>query len=180
MGRPLKFSMEIEGKICSALRAGNCREKSAIFGGVSYRQFGRWMKSNVSFADAVMRAEADWQIKVIAKITEAATGTDGTRHTRTTKTVLVPHEETRADGTVIKTMRAVEEVTETVTTERNFDWRAGMALVARRDPTNWREVKQVDIRNIDDGTLVRLLESGPAEETGSGSDPAGHLEAEPE
>lgn len=76
MARPTKYTEERAERIITALGAGNTRTASALYGGVDYRTFDRWMQRYGSFAAAVQKAEADAEVRHVANIAKAAQ--DGT------------------------------------------------------------------------------------------------------
>ena len=56
------------------------------------------------------------------------------------------------------------------------DWRAALALLARRDPAAWQERRQLDVRKLTDLQIVALLEADAeagSEPPGSGGEPGG-------
>ncbi|MDE2127914.1 MAG: hypothetical protein KGJ62_15140 [Armatimonadetes bacterium] len=56
------------------------------------------------------------------------------------------------------------------------DWRAALALLARRDPAAWQERRQIDVRKLTDLQIVALLEADAeagSEPQGTGGEPGG-------
>jgi len=70
-GRPTKYSIETEEKICNALRAGNTQKVSALYAGIDETTFYRWMQNYASFASAIKKAEADAEVSAVAIIKKA-------------------------------------------------------------------------------------------------------------
>lgn len=74
-GRPTKYNPDRHNRIIEALRAGNTRKASAMFGGVSVDAFQEWVKIYPEFSQDVERAEAEAEIRNVAIIQKAATDT---------------------------------------------------------------------------------------------------------
>lgn len=75
MARPTKRSPEREQAILNALRLGNTRRNAAAYAEVSHETFYRWL-GDVTFRDAVEKAEADAEARFLGQIAKAAA--DGT------------------------------------------------------------------------------------------------------
>lgn len=161
-GRPSKFSLDIQKRIAEALAAGNTREASARYGGIHPATFFDWMNKGeageepfVEFSEAIKKAESDAEVAAVAAIKRAGQGYTAPRTTIKTKTYLEPRKQ--KDGSVI-----YAEVTETETTQveaREFSWQAAAWWLERRKPKDWKEVKQLDVRNLPDDKILELLES---------------------
>lgn len=72
MSRPSKYTPEREARILEALRAGNTRKASALFGGIDHATLDRWLLRYARFADAVQKAEAEAEVAHVANIAKAA------------------------------------------------------------------------------------------------------------
>jgi hypothetical protein len=80
--RKTDLTPEVQERICSALRAGNTRRASAIYGGVSETTFYRWMQEGEAakrgakreFREAVIRAEAECEVWHVANLKRQADG----------------------------------------------------------------------------------------------------------
>ena len=79
----LKLNTEVTNAICQALRAGNTRHDSAVYGGICETTFYEWLKKAdegkepyTEFSEAVKKAEADAIVRNVAIIQKAAN--DGT------------------------------------------------------------------------------------------------------
>ncbi len=60
--------------LINALSAGNTRRTAASYAGVSHETFYRWLGSDVTFRDAVEKAEADAEARAVAIVIRAAQG----------------------------------------------------------------------------------------------------------
>jgi hypothetical protein len=60
--------------LVQALAAGNTRRTSASQAGVSHETFYRWFRDDVTFHDAVEKAEADAEARAVAIVVRAAVG----------------------------------------------------------------------------------------------------------
>jgi hypothetical protein len=69
-GRPSKKVPETVAAICAALRAGADRRSAAAFAKIHRDTFYAWLRDD-DFLTAVLRAEAGWEIAMVAVI-EAA------------------------------------------------------------------------------------------------------------
>ena len=75
VGRPSKFTPETRKRLLDAIRMGNYRESSCNYAGISVSTFYAWLdkgkKQNrgefVEFLEAVTRAEADAEVRMIAQ-----------------------------------------------------------------------------------------------------------------
>jgi hypothetical protein len=73
-GRPSKLTPELQERICTAIRAGNYYRAACRYGGIDYANFRVWMLKGGrgrggkyrEFHDAVLRAEADAEVAVVA------------------------------------------------------------------------------------------------------------------
>lgn len=74
MGRRTKATDLRVATILDALRAGNTRRAAAAYGQVSHETFYRWLRDDVTFSDAVEKAEADAEVRALAVIIRAAQG----------------------------------------------------------------------------------------------------------
>ncbi len=92
MGRHTKLNSEVQKRICDALKAGNTRRISAIYGGIDEKTFYNWMNIGqnprytrkgevykdddifVQFFQSVTRAEADCEVWHVANVKKQASG----------------------------------------------------------------------------------------------------------
>lgn len=174
MGRPSKFSEARATAIAESLRAGCTRRAACLSNGVSEDSLSRWIARFADFAERVARAEAEAEARHTATLQRAADGWDACTVTRTVKTVFKTRKTTTIDPetkqeVVVEEPVALEEVTETRTEARQFDWRAAESWLRRRRRDEWGD--QIDVRKLPDDTLVRLLE-GDARARGETPGPA--------
>ena len=144
-GRPTKFTEERAKTICDNLRMGCTRKAAVGAAGVGFDAFLRWMVHNTNFATDVMRAEDEAE-KAMTRVMAQAAVPHEVVETTTTQT---------PDGTVTKTV-----------VRREFDWRAAESWLKRRRRLDWGD--SIDVRKLDDETLLRLL--GLAEGSGTTGD----------
>ena len=82
MARSSKLNIEVQNRICDALRAGNTRKVAAMYGRVGETTFYRWMDEGKNatkgkkreFWEAVTRAEAECEVWHVANIKKQASG----------------------------------------------------------------------------------------------------------
>lgn len=79
IGRPSKFSPEVQDKIVGLIRAGNYIETAAAIAGISKETFYDWMKQGADpksrfapFSDAVVKASAEAEAMDLLLIGQAA------------------------------------------------------------------------------------------------------------
>jgi hypothetical protein len=72
MGRPSKFTDERRDRILQALRDGNTRKASALYGGIDRSTLEDWMHRYPAFSAAIEKAEADAEVAHVANIATAA------------------------------------------------------------------------------------------------------------
>jgi transposase len=75
MPRPSKRTPEREARLYEALRAGNTRKASSAYAGIDQSTLEAWMHRFPDFADAIVKAEADAEIRNVAIIQKAASDT---------------------------------------------------------------------------------------------------------
>lgn len=79
MGRPSKLTPERQQRLLDAIRAGNYYEPACVYAGIDYATFRRWMQRGEQathgpyreFREAVLRAEAEAEIRAVALINKA-------------------------------------------------------------------------------------------------------------
>ena len=80
-GAPLKLTMELQQRLCDAIRAGVRPETAAIYCGIGARTYYRWMSSGraadaphcfAEFVEAVELALAEWEARDVLLIGDAA------------------------------------------------------------------------------------------------------------
>lgn len=71
MARPLKYSPQRVEAILGALRLGNTRAAAAAYAGVDDETLRRWMPRFPEFRAAVVKAEADAEVRAVAEIRQA-------------------------------------------------------------------------------------------------------------
>lgn len=74
MARPPKRSPERETAILNALRVGNTRRASCAAAEVSVDSLARWMEADAEFRGAVVKAEADAELRFLGQVAKAAAG----------------------------------------------------------------------------------------------------------
>ena len=74
MARPPKRSPERETAILNALRVGNTRRASCAAAEVSVDSLARWMADDAVFSGAVVKAEADAELRFLGQVAKAAAG----------------------------------------------------------------------------------------------------------
>jgi hypothetical protein len=72
MGRPSKLTEERQEKVLEALRAGNYLETAAAYAAISYQTLNEWRKRFPEFSEAVEKARADAEARMVAVIMKAA------------------------------------------------------------------------------------------------------------
>lgn len=73
MGRPTKYTPEIEKKICDALADGCTRKAAYGCAGISQPTFLEWLEKYPDFFNSITRAEADAEARFTKAIYKAAT-----------------------------------------------------------------------------------------------------------
>ena len=74
MGRPTKLTLDVQSRVCEAVRAGNYLDVAAEFGGIGGTTFHRWMARGAKessgryrdFRTAVEKAERDAEVALVA------------------------------------------------------------------------------------------------------------------
>lgn len=72
MGRPSKATDARKEAILTALRAGAPRDTAADHADIDRGTLRRWMDRNSVFRSQVEKAEADWELRLVAQITQEA------------------------------------------------------------------------------------------------------------
>ena len=76
MARPSKRTPEVEKRIMEALQAGTSRRGAAEYGGIDQTTLITWMQRFPDFANAVVAAEAQTELRAVLTIRQAITGGD--------------------------------------------------------------------------------------------------------
>jgi len=72
MGRPTKLTPEVQKTICDLIANGNTRECAAGCAGVSTECLYNWMRTNSEFSDAIQKADAQAEARMVLVIEKAA------------------------------------------------------------------------------------------------------------
>lgn len=72
MARPTRLTEQVQNAVCDAIRHGATYQAAAEAAGIAYSTFNDWRKDQrpryVKFSEAIMRANADAQLDLLAKI----------------------------------------------------------------------------------------------------------------
>jgi hypothetical protein len=71
VGRPTKYTPEVQRRIVEALTAGASRRDAAHYAGIDARQFQRWLHRFAAFAAAVQEAEAGVAVRAALTVRQA-------------------------------------------------------------------------------------------------------------
>ena len=71
MARPSKYNQTLSDNICKSLQAGATRTASAESNGLDYDTFRVWVRDKKEFSAAVMRAEAQAEMRMTLAVTKA-------------------------------------------------------------------------------------------------------------
>ena len=72
MGRPTKLTPEVQKTICDLIANGNTRECAAGCAGVGASTLWQWMRDNAEFAEAIEKADAQAEARMVLVIEKAA------------------------------------------------------------------------------------------------------------
>jgi hypothetical protein len=171
MGRPTKYSPERAKAILLSIREANTLRASAEHGGISYQTFLNWMERGeaalslpdeertkedarfLEFFDSVTRAQAEAEVRLVAAIQAIAQPHETVTITEATKTIFRARKTRHPDGTFTEEPTAFEEVTRTVTTKNEVDWRASAFLLERRFRGDWKETKDLRLQGDKDNPI---------------------------
>ncbi len=176
-GRKTKLDAGVTERIILLLKAGNTRRAAAESSGIHIDTFYSWLNQGAldasaldttefsEFSDAVMKAESETEILMNEAIRKAARGYDApSRRVKTrTLTEIVRKPDGKPvlgkDGNPLTVEVTQTEVTEIV----GFQFHPNMAVewLKRRRRAEWGD--SLDVRKLDDETLLRLLADAGAE-----------------
>lgn len=122
-GRPTKLTAQMQEAICTALEKGNTRTSAALLAGINRATLYRWMQEHASFCDAIEKAEAEAQERLLHRIRVAAE---------------VGMTVTRKDGEVVEYPGA---------------WQAAAWILERRWPTQYGRTSTVEMTGKDGGPI---------------------------
>jgi transposase-like protein len=75
-GRPSKLTVEVQMRVCEALRGGNYRDVAAQWAGISPSTLAKWLKKkdekHLAFQRAVEEAERAAEVRAVAIVMKAA------------------------------------------------------------------------------------------------------------
>ena len=72
MGRPTKLTPEVQKTICDLIANGNTRECAAGCAGIGASTLWEWMRENTEFAEAIEKADAQAEARMVLVIEKAA------------------------------------------------------------------------------------------------------------
>jgi transposase len=72
VGRPSKRTPDREARLLEALRAGNTRSAACHYAGIDQGTLANWLARYSDFSDAINKAEADAEVRMVAQIARAA------------------------------------------------------------------------------------------------------------
>lgn len=133
VGRRTDYSEERAKKITDAIRIGATHRAACNANGISQSTFYLWLKQFPQFSEDVNQAEGQAELNHTTTIAQAAAGK-----------IVVKEKITEKNG--VRTI------------EREYipaDWRASIEWLKRRRRPDYGD--QVDIRRLDDDTLLRLI-----------------------
>ncbi len=154
-GRKSKYTPELHADIMKMLEAGCIVEDICARAGIAVSTYYEWLDKKPEFSEAVTRAKGAANVGATMVLRKAMMPHD--TGSRTVKTLT----ETRLRKK--RTDMGIEEVpyeytkterSETVASE--FDWRAALEFLKRRDPDNWSEHLVVKVAPAD-LELIKLL-----------------------
>lgn len=140
-GRPSKLTPEVTDKILAALRAGNYLEVAADYAGVGKTTVYRWLDEGAAdnapaqlraFFDAVTRARAETEVRVLSQVMRVIAGGNMVR--RTTRTL--------RDGT--------QEVDEQYAPG---DGKVALEFLSRAYPSRWARRQALEVSGPGGGPL---------------------------
>lgn len=140
-GRPTKLTPDVADTIVAAIRAGNYVETAAAYAGVNRATVFRWLKeadqpgagrSLVEFRDAVQRARAESEIRVVGQIQRVIMGGQ----------VLKEITRTMPDG-----------ATETEKTYAAPDGRVALEFMSRAYPDRWARRSALEVTGAGGGPV---------------------------
>jgi len=137
LARPTKYSADRSAAIIASIRNGAPDYAAAEASDIDYSTFTRWKRRYAEFRNGVTRAEAECEAEHAKVLHTAGTGYNAGHVVRTTKTVFVTKEVVAPDGTITRTKVPKKEITETVHSGNEFDWRASLEILKRRFPSRW-------------------------------------------
>lgn len=138
MARPTKYNDEIAAEIVALLTDGCVIADVCSKVGISQDSYFTWIKRYPEFSESVKRAKAEANVGAAQSL----------------RTAMMPHDTVSKTVKVVKETRlrkvrgefGVSEVPyewvkseQSQTTTNEFDWRAALEFLKRRDPDNWAE-----------------------------------------
>jgi len=168
VGHPTKLNPERAALIIKAIENGCTRKTAAQAAGIDIGTFCNWMNRGAEeeegayhqFFQGVTRADAICEARCAEVLRKAGDGYDASSRTITTRTVFKTRKTVNLDGSIVEESVPFTETTETVNTVHQVDWRAALEVLKRRRGVDWGD--RIDIRQIPDDQLIRLLDAtGP-------------------
>lgn len=138
-GRKGKYTPELAAEITKLLAGGCIIADVCLKVGISQDTYFKWIKRYPEFSESVNRAKADANVGAALSIRKAMMPHDVSSGTTKTisETRLRKVRDEHGQISEVPYQYTKTERSETVSSE--FDWRAALEFLKRRDPDNWSE-----------------------------------------
>ena len=149
-GRKSKYSPDLAAEIVKLLQSGCIIEDVCSKVGISPSTYHAWMVGHSEFSEMVKRAKAEANVGATLSLRKAMMPHDV--HSNTTKTITETRlRKVRGKEGVSEVPYEYKKVERSDTITNEFDWRAALEFLKRRDPDNWSEklIIRVDPAHLD-------------------------------
>lgn len=161
-GRKTKYTPEIVSDIIALLTAGCIVEDVCSKVGIHVSTYFDWINKKPEFSEAVDRAKAEANVGAVQSM----------------RTAMMPHDVISKTVKVVKETRlrkvrgehGISEVPyewikseQSQTTSNEFDWRAALEFLKRRDPDNWSEKLIIQVKPEDLDIINKLGFKSPSD-----------------
>ena len=155
-GRKTLYSTTIAAEIVKLLSSGCIIDDVCAKVGINPDTYFEWVKVHSDFSDLVERAKADAKLGAVLSLRKAMMPHDILSRTVKTFTETRLRKAKDTDGNIFEAPYEYKKIEQSETVSNEFDWRAALEFLKRRDPDNWSEHLIIRV-NPEDSDLLKKL-----------------------
>lgn len=162
MGRRTLYNATIAAEIVRLLSSGCIIDDVCAKVGINPDTYFEWVKVHSDFSELVARAKADAKLGAVLSLRKAMMPHDIS--SRTVKTLRETRlRKIRGEDGISEVPYEYTKTEQSETVSNEFDWRAALEFLKRRDPDNWSEHLIIRVSPEDSDLLKKLGWKSPAD-----------------